>query len=57
MAFLKALVVNLAINAVWLELEYNQFGELQFGRECDYVVWLLYLFVMWYLFWKAEGGD
>lgn len=57
MAFLKALILNLAINAVWLELEYEQFGELQFGRECDYVVWLLYLFVMWYLFWKAEGGD
>ena len=57
MAFLKALMINLAINAVWLELEYEQFGKLQFDRECDYVVWLLYLFILWYLFWKAESGD
>jgi len=55
MAFLKALIVNLAINAVWMAFEYDQFGELQYGRECDYVVWLLYLLVMWYLFWKAGG--
>jgi hypothetical protein len=57
MAFIKAVIVGLAIDAVWMAYEYKQFGELQFGRECDSVVWLLYLLVMWYLFWKLEDGD
>jgi hypothetical protein len=55
MAFIKALIVSLAIDAVWMACEYEQFGELQFGRECDSAVWGLYFVVLWYLFWKA--GD
>lgn len=50
MAFVKACVVNLAISAVWYGLEWIQFGELQWDRECDNVVSLLYLLVLWYLF-------
>lgn len=57
MAFIKALIVNLAIDAVWMAYEYDQFGELQLGRECDGVVWGLYLVVLWYLFWKLEKGE
>jgi hypothetical protein len=57
MSFIKALIVSLAIDAVWIMCEYDQFGELQLGRECDNVVWWLYLIVIWYLFWKLEDGE
>jgi hypothetical protein len=52
MAFIKALCVNFAISAVWMASEYEQFGELQYGRECDDIVFWLYLVVLWYLFWR-----
>ena len=57
MPFIKALIVSLAIDAVWMAYEYKQFGELQLGRECDNVVWWLYLIVIWYLFWRLEDGE
>ncbi|MDD3253929.1 MAG: hypothetical protein PHV18_15400 [Lachnospiraceae bacterium] len=50
MAFIKALIVNMAISAVWYAIEWMQYGELQWDRECDDVVWWLYLLVLWYLF-------
>lgn len=52
MAFIKALVTNFAITAVWYWYEYKQFGELQWNRKCDNVVWCLYLIVLWYAFKK-----
>lgn len=53
-AFAKALTINLAVTAIWYALEWMQFGELQFNRECDNVVSTIYLFVLWYLFWKKS---
>ena len=50
MAFIKAMVVNLAITAVWYAFEWKQFGELQWNRTCDNVVGILYFLVLWYLF-------
>lgn len=50
MAAIKALLVSYAILAIWYALEFSQFGELQWDRKCDGIVWWLYFFVMWYLF-------
>jgi hypothetical protein len=55
MAFIKALIVNFAVSAVWMASEYAQFGELQYGRECDNIVFWLYLCITWCLFLKI--GD
>ena len=40
MAAIKALLVSCAISAVWYALEFEQFGELQWNRKCDGIVWL-----------------
>lgn len=48
-AFIKAIVLNFAIYAVWYYLEYKQFGTLQWGRKCDDVVGTIYFLVTWYL--------
>ena len=53
-AFVKALTVNLAVTTIWYASEWLQFGELQFNRECDNIVSVIYLFVLWYLFYKKE---
>ena len=53
-AFIEALTVNLAATAIWYASEWMQFGELQFNRECDNVVSIIYLFVLWYLFYEKE---
>ena len=53
-AFMKALIVNYAIAAVWFVEEYHQFGELQWNRECDNLVWILYLLILTYAFMKQE---
>ncbi|WP_185967718.1 hypothetical protein [Clostridium sp. HBUAS56010] len=50
MAFLKALIVSLAISAVWYAYEWIQFKEFQWNRQCDNIVWILYFGVLWYLF-------
>lgn len=42
MAAIKALVVSCAISAVWYALEFEQFGELQWNRKCDRIVWRLW---------------
>lgn len=54
MAFLKALVVSLAISAVWYYEEFKQFGELQTDRKCDNVIFILYLIALWYAFSQAK---
>lgn len=50
--FIKALIVSLAILAVWYMREWIEFGELQWDRECDNVVFVLYFFALWYAFSK-----
>ena len=50
MALIKALMVNMAISAMWYGLEWMQYKELQWDGECDNVVWVLYLLVLWWLF-------
>lgn len=50
MAFIKALIVSLAVSAVWYGLEWLEFKELQWNRECDNVVWVIYFIILWWLF-------
>ncbi|MBQ8662492.1 MAG: hypothetical protein IJ471_01405 [Eubacterium sp.] len=45
--FVIAVLVTLAIIAVWYGLEYQQFGELQWNRRCDEVVAILYFIALW----------
>jgi hypothetical protein len=51
-AFVKAVILNSAIYAVWYYLEYKQFGILQWDRKCDDVVSVIYFLLTWYLFAK-----
>ena len=48
----KTLIINLAVLAVWYAMEWGQFGELQWDRECDEMVWYLYYMIIWYLLYK-----
>ena len=41
-----AVLISLAILAVWYGLEYQQFGTLQHNRRCDDVVFYLYLIAL-----------
>ena len=50
LSLIKALVVSMAISAVWYGMEWMQYQELQWDRKCDNVVWALYLVVLWWLF-------
>lgn len=50
--FIMAALVSFAILAIWYRLEWMQFGELQWNRKCDDVVFALYFLVLWYLFSK-----
>ena len=45
--FIIAALITFAITGVWYGLEYMQFGELQWDRECDEVVALLYFIALW----------
>lgn len=54
MALVKAFIVNMAISVIWYASEYIQFGELQWDRQCDNIVWYIYLLVLWYLFHKKD---
>lgn len=51
---IKSLIVNLAISAIWMVFEYVQFGELQFNRGCDNIVFAIYFGVIWFLFYKID---
>lgn len=50
MAIIGAFIITLTISAIWYGVELIQFKELQWNRECDNVVSLLYFLVLWYLF-------
>lgn len=49
-ALWKALVVTLAISAVWYGIEFMQYGTLQWDRKCDNVVGFIYLIALWYAY-------
>lgn len=49
-ALIQSLAVNLAIAAIWYGFEWMQYGELQWGRQCDNVVGILYIFILWWAF-------
>lgn len=44
----QALIINLAVSAVWYGLEFQQFGTLQWERNCDNVVSMIYFFIIWW---------
>ena len=48
--FIKAFITSIVILPFWYISEYQQFGELQFDRKCDNVVWLLYLAALTFAF-------
>lgn len=50
MVFIKAFITNLAVLAIWYGLEWVEFGELQWHRECDNTVWLVYFIILCYLY-------
>jgi hypothetical protein len=41
-----ALLISMAIASVWYGLEWLEFGELQWDRECDSIVSLLYMLAL-----------
>ena len=45
-ALAESVVINLAIVALWLMAEYDQFGELQFDRKCDSLIYCIYFFTI-----------
>lgn len=48
--FIIAILVSLSIMAIWYTFEYMQFGQLQWGRQCDEVVSILYFIALWIAF-------
>lgn len=53
-ALLKSLIINLAVTAIWFYAEYEQFGELQWYRQCDNIVCVLYIIILWWVFREKE---
>lgn len=53
-SWIKSLIINLATSSIWFGLEYIQFKELQWNRECDNVVGFIYFCIIWYLIYKRE---
>lgn len=45
-SFLLSVLITLSITTIWYGLEWIQFGELQWDRECDNVVTYLYLIAL-----------
>lgn len=56
-SLIKSLIVNLAIFAIWYACEFQQFGTLQFDRQCDEVISFIYILVIWYFIHKLEYKD
>ena len=44
----------MAVAALWYGLEFEQFGTLQWNRNCDNVVGAAYFFIIWWLFHKND---
>lgn len=51
MNWLKGLMIAIAISysiaMIWEFIECLQFGEIQHGRICDDIVYILYFIVLW----------
>ena len=45
--FIYVALISLSITAVWYVYEYKQFVELQWDRECDSIVSILYFIALW----------
>lgn len=52
--FIYAALISLSITAVWYVYEYKQFGELQWDRECDSIVSILYFIALWIAYSKRS---
>ena len=49
-ALWKATIHMLAISAIWYGLEFMQYGTLQWDRQCDNVIGVIFLVVLWYTY-------
>lgn len=49
-ALWKATIHVLAISALWYGLEFMQYGTLQWDRQCDNVIGIIFLVVLWYAY-------
>ena len=49
-ALWKATIHMLAISALWYSLEFMQYGTLQWDRQCDNVIGIIFLVVLWYAY-------
>lgn len=49
-ALWKATIHVLAISALWHGLEFMQYGTLQWDRQCDNVIGIVFLVVLWYAY-------
>lgn len=55
-SFIQALIINLTVCCIWYAAEYQEYGQLYF-RECDNIVWIIYLCILWYLFYTKERDN
>ena len=53
-ALWKAIIHTLAICAIWYILEFIQYGTLQLNRQCDNVVVIVFLIVLWNAYHKIN---
>lgn len=53
-ALWKATIHMLAICALWYGLEFMQYGTLQWDRQCDNVIGVIFLVVLWYAYHKIN---
>ena len=44
----------LAISALWYGLEFMEYGTLQWDRQCDNVIGIVFLVVLWYAYHKIN---
>ena len=49
-ALWKATIHMLAISALWYGLEFMQYGTLQWDRQCDNVIGIIFLVMLWYVY-------
>ena len=53
-ALWKATIHMLAISALWYGLEFMQYGTLQWDRQCDNVIGIIFLIVLWNAYHKIN---
>ena len=52
--YFRSMLISLSILSLWMICEYQQFGELQFNRQCDDMVFILYHSVITWLLVDVE---